>query len=170
MQLDSQYGVCFRACMIALLRAVLERGKNHKLHVVMESGHKNVRDCDRIFGEIRTEIEELGGSTLGTLTIAKKLECWPLMIADFQAHASHLSETRLKVGLPGYFQMTTAKFGTAPPPRGQAVLTQIEHTAESLRGLKTTWEANKQAHIEKWRLAREARRTSSAASATGQPS
>ena len=163
MLLDSQYGVCFRACMVGLLRAVLERGKNHKLHVVIESGHKNVRDCGRIFNEMKAQIDELGGLTLGTITIAKKSECWPLMIADFQAHASHLSETRLKVGLPGYFEMAV-KEGGGRPPRGQAALTQMEHSAASLRGLKTAWEADKQARIERRRQARNIKR---AAALTG---
>jgi hypothetical protein len=58
------------------------------------------------------------------------------MIADFQAHASHLSEMQLKKGRPGYFEMVAQRHGTAPPPRNEAALTQIKHNAASLRMLK----------------------------------
>jgi hypothetical protein len=58
MRLDSQYGVCFSACMIALIKRVISDRKNHKLHVVIEAGHRNVRGCVRIFDEIKAEIEE----------------------------------------------------------------------------------------------------------------
>jgi hypothetical protein len=98
MRLDSQYGVCFRACLYQLIHILAKDKKNHKLHVVIEDGHKNVGDAVRIFGEIKAEFAAIGFNILGTVTIAKKTECWPLMIADFQAHASHLSETRLKAG------------------------------------------------------------------------
>lgn len=169
MPLDSQYGVCFRACMYRLVQIVSADKKRHRLHVVIESGHKNVRDTLRIFDELKAEFSSLGFEILGDITIAKKSECWPLMIADFQAHASHLSETRLKVGQPGYFEMATLKYGAAPPPRNQAALTQIEHTPESLRALKTTWEAEKRARSDKWRAARDARRASAAAASGAAP-
>jgi hypothetical protein len=139
MRLDSQYGVCFRACLYRLIEILAEDKKNHKLHVVIENGHRNVGDAVRIFSEMKAEFAAIGFNILGTVTVAKKTECWPLMIADFQAHASHLSETRLKADQPGYFQMTRG----VRPRRGEAALTQIEHSAESLRALKTTWEAEK---------------------------
>jgi Protein of unknown function (DUF3800) len=164
MRLDSQYGVCFRACMYRLVQIVTANKKRHRLHVVIESGHQNVRDTIRIFDELKAEFQNLGFDILGDITIAKKSECWPLMIADFQAHASHLSETRLKVGQPGYFEMAIEKHGHAPPPRNQAALTRIEHTAASLRALKTTWEAEKRARVAKWRDARDAKRASLQAS------
>ena len=49
----------------------------------------------------------IGVHILGTITIAKKAECWPLMMADFQAHASSISEARMKSGLTGYFDMNS---------------------------------------------------------------
>jgi hypothetical protein len=159
--------------MYRLVQIVSADKKRHRLHVVIESGHKNVRDTIRIFDELKAEFSNLGFDILGDITIAKKAECWPLMVADFQAHASHLSEMQLRVGLPGYFEMATEIHGNAAPPRNQAALTRIEHTAESLRGLKTTWEAEKQARVDKWRAARDARRASQAISgaapASGQP-
>jgi hypothetical protein len=76
------------------------------------------------------------------------------MIADFQAHAWYLSEKRRKGGLPGYIEMTRGIL----PPQGTAGLTEITHSAESLRALKTTWEAEKQAGMERWRVGRAAKK------------
>jgi Protein of unknown function (DUF3800) len=169
MRLDSQYGVCFRACMYRLVQIVTADKKRHRLHVVIEYGHPNVRNTVDIFHELKDEFSNLGFDILGDITIAKKSECWPLMIADFQAHSAHMSETRLKAEHPGYFEMAREKYGDAPPPRNQAALTRIEHTAASLRALKTTWAAEKQARIDKWRAARDARRASGGAAAGAVP-
>ena len=70
----------------------------------------------------------------------KKADCLPLMIADFQAHASSISDARLKSGRLGYFEMV----GEARPPRGQAAITRIELTAEALRAHKANWAARRQ--------------------------
>ena len=141
MNWDSQFGVYFRACMERLLHILISQKKHHRLNVVLEAGHPNVRDAtDRIFKEIKTALVEAGINLLGTAEVAQKKDCWQLMIADFQAHASHLSEMRVKKGLPGYFEMVAQRHGTAPPPRNEAALTQIEHNAASLRMLKTQWE------------------------------
>jgi hypothetical protein len=160
MPLDSQYGICFRTCLYRLVQIVTHDQKKHKLHIVIEDGHKNVRDTIRIFNEIKSEFVELRTEVLGTITIAKKSECLPLMIADFQAHASYLSETRIKGGHPGYFEMAKGIL----PRRGEAALTQIEFTPESLRALKTNWGADKQARVEQWRATRDAKRASSSSS------
>jgi hypothetical protein len=108
---------------------------------------------DTIFNEIKAALVGAGIDLLGTAKVAQKKDCWQLMIADFQAHASHLSEMRLKKGLPGYFEMAAQRHGTAPPPRNEAALTQIEHNAASLRMLKTQWEERKRARMERWRAA-----------------
>jgi hypothetical protein len=52
MPLDSQYGVCFRTCLHQLIKIVTADKKKHKLHVVIENGHKNVGDAWRIFKEV----------------------------------------------------------------------------------------------------------------------
>jgi len=41
MTLDSQYGVCFRACMRQVLEILWRAGKRHRLDVVIEDGHNN---------------------------------------------------------------------------------------------------------------------------------
>ena len=103
MRLDSQYGVCFRMCVYMLIRRLIADKQRHKLHVVIEAGHRNVRDTDRIFNEIKMAHEENGSKISGTITIAKKSECAELMIADFQAHASYLSEAQNENWAPRIF-------------------------------------------------------------------
>jgi hypothetical protein len=84
MRLDSQYGVCFRLCLYMLIQRLNRDQEHYKLHVVIEAGHKNVRDVERIFNEVKSAHEENGSKILGTITIAKKSECSELMIADFR--------------------------------------------------------------------------------------
>jgi hypothetical protein len=165
MRLDTQYGLCFRACLWRLMQVVDgNHNKKNKLKIVIEEGHKNIGDVIRVFNEVKAEYDRLGFSVLGTITIAKKAECLPLMIADFQAYASSLSNARLKSGQPGYFEMV----GERTPPSGQAAITRIELTAEALRAYKTNWETVTR---EERRETREARKTrAAAASADGQPS
>jgi hypothetical protein len=84
MILDSQYGVCFRACL-ALIKIVLRKGTNHRLHVVLEHGHHNVEDCRRIFRDVDRNLRRREVDLLGVVTVAKKREKPPLMLADFLA-------------------------------------------------------------------------------------
>jgi hypothetical protein len=156
MRLDSQYGICFRFCLYMLLQRLNRDQKPFKLHVVIEAGHKNARDAERIFNEVKSAHEENGSKALGTITIAKKSECSLLMIADFQAHASYLSERRTRLGLPGYFEMSKG----ALPRHREAGLTTMDVTPEMLQGLKTLWDERKQQRMAAWRAARDARRTS----------
>jgi len=168
MNLDSQYGLCFRVCLLRLVNLLTSEKKKHKLHIVIESGHRNVGDTVRIFDETKAEFERMGVAILGTITVAKKSECPLLMVADFQAHTSSISEARLKLGMPGYFEMAAGREGD--PKRGEAALTQMEFTAESLHQMKAAWGAEKQARVDKWRVERTARRASLAVSPQGQPS
>lgn len=166
-RLDTQYALCFRVCLRRAIQVVIADRKKHKIHIVIESGHKNVYDSCRVFDELKSEYAALGIDILGDVVVAKKSERMELMIADFQAHASHLSEKLRNVNLPGYFEMARALHGDNPPPRKEAALTQIEFTPESLR-------VERQAHIDRWRSARVAKRKArsrfSSASRGGQPS
>jgi hypothetical protein len=152
--------------MHRLINQLTAENKKHKLHIVIEHGHKNVGDASRVFDELKTDCLLKGVSLLGTITITRKIECLPLMVADFLAHAHYLSEARVRIGLPSYYEMP----GIKPPKRGRANLTQIEVTVESLHGLKAAWEEAKQNRIEKWRAARDVRRASSSVSQKEQPS
>jgi hypothetical protein len=54
MRLDSHYGACFRVCMSRIMQLLRERGGQDSLHVVLERGHRNAGDCERIFHEFKT--------------------------------------------------------------------------------------------------------------------
>jgi hypothetical protein len=156
MSLDSQYGLCFRVCLHQLIRHITADKKKHLLHIVIENGHSNVGDCKRIFNEIKAEYKELGFDFLGTITIASKEDSAPLMVADFQAHASSIVERRKKAGLPSYVEMVHA----GPPEKGEAGLTNIEFPLGSARSMKNQWEQDKQRRMATWRAARDARKIS----------
>jgi hypothetical protein len=73
MNLDSQYGVCFRACMAHIIAIIMADGKRHRLNVVVEDGHVNVGDTERIFKDMKLQVRNLFGvDLLGTHKIAKK--------------------------------------------------------------------------------------------------
>lgn len=156
MNLDSQYGVCFRVCLDRLIAIIGRDQKPHKLHIVIEDGHKNVGDTRRIFNDLKKRHEELGfPPLLGTITIAKKSECLPLMVADFQAHLSSINEGLKRAGEPSYIELTeSAKL----PKKNEAGLTFIAFPPNSLRQMKNLWEQEKQARIDRWRAARDSGR------------
>jgi len=160
MHKDSQYGVCFRTATHSLLRIILADKKRHKLHVVIEDGHKNVQDTVRIFKELKAEYAAFGHDLLGTMTVAAKAEALPLMVADFQAYLSLLDSRLVGGGALSY----DARAAAYPVPKGQAGLTTMQFTAEHLRGLKENWQQDRDARIAKWRATRDAKRASRASS------
>jgi hypothetical protein len=86
-RLDSAYGLCFRTCLYYLMMQAIRRkhnGKLPQLHVVLEAGHRNSGDAERIFKEVQKEYGKLG--ILRSLKLAKKDECDPIMIADLAAY------------------------------------------------------------------------------------
>jgi hypothetical protein len=88
MNLDSQYGVCFRACMAHLIAITLSHGTRHRLNVVIEAGHANVGDTKRIFKDMKRQVKNLFGvDLLGTHEIEKKEKAAPLMLSDFLAYS-----------------------------------------------------------------------------------
>jgi hypothetical protein len=99
MHLDSAYGLCFRYCLTQLILEAMRRLGNHKkfdqtkLHVVLESGHRNAGDAaSRIFPETQKELKRFNLNLLGTVTLADKDECDPLMIADILSHGTLMME------------------------------------------------------------------------------
>jgi hypothetical protein len=96
-RLDSAYGLCFRMCLYYFLLQAMKRkrkGKFPDLHIVLEAGHRNSGDAERIFLEVKKEFAALG--LLRTLRLAEKDECDPLMIADFAAHSTLLLNRRAR--------------------------------------------------------------------------
>jgi hypothetical protein len=88
-RLDSRYGLCFRMCVYHFVLESAKRQYRKKfpeLHIVLEAGHRNAGDAERIFVEMKKEFESIGCNILRTLTKATKDDCDPLMMADFIAH------------------------------------------------------------------------------------
>lgn len=164
MNLDSQYGLCFRACLHNLISIITKDKKMHRLHVVIEDGHKNVGDTVRIFNEVKEGYAELGFNLLGTITVEKKKDCPLLMVADFQAHLSSINEDLKRAGQPSYIDLSSEP---SPNAKG-AGLSFINFTSEHLRRIKELWAEDKQRRIDEWRAVRDAKRA--AVSSEGQPS
>ena len=150
MNLDSQYGVCFRACMRQVLAILMEDGKHHRLDVVIEAGHPNVNDCVRIFEDLKWRLRQRRGiDLLGKVTIAKKHESRPLMVSDFLASSYSMMRASQQAGGLDYAQ-------EAPePPKGQAGLTFLELLPDALQRLKEDFEADRQEAAAAWRARRE---------------
>lgn len=91
-RLDTEYGLCFRNCVLHLLLEAERRLGHHKrwnetrLRVILELGHKNAGDAERIFNEIKAESAKVGNHTLAALTFAGKNDCTPLMTGDLLSH------------------------------------------------------------------------------------
>jgi hypothetical protein len=61
--------------------------KKHRLHVVLERGHRNALNCEKIFHETKLTLRAQGTDLLGSFTAAAKEDAAPLMVADFLAHS-----------------------------------------------------------------------------------
>lgn len=162
MHLDSQYGLCFRACLSGLVMLIGRRGgREHTLHVVIEDGHKNVGDTVRIFKEIKGQVP-----FLGTITIASKNDpiARPLMIADFLSHSHYMIDAAAISGKgPTYEELASYSI----LHKYEAGLTfQIfpdggvaEFKANYARG----WQEAKEQKAREWRAIRDARKHASLA-------
>jgi len=94
-QLDSEYGICFRMCLMVIANMTEKIADPSKVtvHVVMESGHRNAGDAERIFGLAKKQVPRLA-QILGTITFADKMDCYPAQAADFLAYAGYRYEQR----------------------------------------------------------------------------
>jgi hypothetical protein len=119
-RLDTEYGLCLRMCLYHLVREALKRefkGKFPHVRVVLEAGHRHYGDAERVFNEVKAELEGLGCYVLKAITKAEKDECDPLMMADFVSHMTYLSQTKPATEQPGL------RF--RPVPRGQTGVTHL---------------------------------------------
>jgi hypothetical protein len=152
MNLDSQYGVCFRCCMARLFDVMAARGYQDRLHVVMEDGHPNVWDCGRIFKELRDHAEVLAGSNfLGTFSVEAKENCPPLMVADMLT--STYSMFRAGVGKG---TQSLEDFRPTAETKGRLMFLDLQPSA--LADLKTGFEQLRQRKIAHYEAQRAARR------------
>jgi hypothetical protein len=151
MNLDSQYGACFRACMAHLFDVMKERGYQDRLHVVMERGHHNVWDCERIFNDLRSTCKVLAGADfLGEFSVRPKEGCPPLMVADMLAGTYSMFRDHVQKGL-----INAPDFHAQPTTRGKLAFLELQPNA--LRDLKDGFEQLRQrkiAHYEAQRAAR----------------
>lgn len=80
---DTQYGLCFRMCMVAAAQFMSKQPDELPLTVVLEGGHKNSGDAVRIFGELK---DAFPSEFFGPLVIEGKRQCLPLAAADALVH------------------------------------------------------------------------------------
>jgi hypothetical protein len=117
-------------CVIYFLLEMMKRKyrkKFPKLYVVLEAGHPNSGDAERIFLETKEEFGKLG--IIQSMTLATKDDCDPLMMADFIAHSTLLLNRRAR-----------ALNRPTPPsqivPKGMLGITHLESTPQGLANLR----------------------------------
>jgi hypothetical protein len=154
MNLDSQYGVCFRACIAHLVSIVVADGKKHLLNGIIEEGHPNVGDTKRIFNEMKTRVRHrVGIDVLGTMRVAKKVESPPLMVSDFLAHSYSMMRASSAAGGLDYANETPMHVR-----RREAGLTFLQLGKDSLWRLKQNFDKERQEAAAAWRTRRDARK------------
>jgi hypothetical protein len=97
-RLDTAYGLCFRTCLYHFMEQAWRRRYKKKLpelHIILEAGHKNAGDAERVFVDVKKEFDAFGFTVLRTLTKAAKDECSPLMIADASANSGSSSPCQI---------------------------------------------------------------------------
>jgi hypothetical protein len=154
LHLDSQYGVCFRGCLGALLEILEERGNKDRLNVVMECGHPNVWDCERIFNDLKSRFKRLGLDLLGSWTVETKASCAPLMVADMLAGTHSMMRAALENGAsPNSFPRASRDT--------KGALRIVELQPGALRGLKDGFEELRRLEVAAWRAAKASRKAAS---------
>jgi hypothetical protein len=132
LQLDSQYGLCFRECLLHMMRETYKRrhkNRSPRLHVVVESGHKNCGDAERIFFEIKHYFAGSDADMLETFTSADKDTSNPLMMADFIAHTSYVREIDVRRG-------RKQPFSDEPSIANKQSITHITYKRGALAAMK----------------------------------
>jgi Protein of unknown function (DUF3800) len=98
-QLDSRYGLCFRYCIGLVSNLAIQSFglPNLEIAFVLEAGHPNFGDTERIFHRAkksRLESEQFVVRTLRTLTTGEKTHFPGLQIADAIAYSAFQHITR----------------------------------------------------------------------------
>ncbi len=98
-QLDSRYGLCFRYCLGLISGFAMQAFKGHDLDIsfVLESGHPNYGDADRIFAKVkksRVPHEQEIIRALRSLSTGDKVDFPGLQIADVIAYNTFHHATR----------------------------------------------------------------------------
>jgi hypothetical protein len=159
MHMDSQYGVCFRACMGSLIDFMALRQHRDKLNIVMEHGGKT-GDCERIFNDLKKRFRNSGVDMLGSFTIERKDTWPPLMVADMLAHTYSMVRAQDHAG-------TLPEDTLQPAKTLKGALAFLQLAPNALAELKTGYAQFRQLEIDERRKQRNAGR---AASLKGKPS
>jgi hypothetical protein len=106
------------------------RNRVPPLHVVLEAGHANFGNAERIFLEEKHIWANAGVPILQTLIKADKDDCGGLMLADFSAHSEYIMEKHeIDTGAP-------RNRSAVAVPRGMTPSTHIQFTPMMLRRLR----------------------------------
>ncbi|RUX32026.1 DUF3800 domain-containing protein [Mesorhizobium sp. M7A.F.Ca.US.011.01.1.1] len=93
-RLDSEYGLCFRVCLLWAISFLTSKRTEWPLNIVMEQGHKNAGGAVEIFNEVT---EALNGTQfaglLGSISFSSKDMCLSLAMADALAHGVYRSDS-----------------------------------------------------------------------------
>ncbi|MBN8990212.1 MAG: hypothetical protein J0H42_18355 [Rhizobiales bacterium] len=153
MLLDSQYGVCFRACLARLFDVMEARNHRDTVDVIVESGHKNAGDCQRIFNDLKRRFDHLGIPALGTFSTASKAAAPRLMIADFLASAHSKGRAAIARG------EADPQVAAPLPAKISGRLAFLELMPDALVNLKLGFEKVRDLEIAEWRARRPPRST-----------
>ena len=94
--IDSKYGVCFRICLgfVVEMTAVSLEREDLELNFILEEGHNNSPDAQRIFAQIRqANIPEIS-PYLGAFSVLQKKKAFGLQAADSLAYAAYKLEQK----------------------------------------------------------------------------
>lgn len=131
---DSMYGILFRASLATAVDSTTKverwapRGREPRLNVVLESGHRNAEDAVRLYNFFGGRFGIATTGALAGLTFSQKANCLPLAAADLFAYSAYRQETGGKpLGIPAKPTKSEASY------RGNAY--RIVIGRESLGGL-----------------------------------
>jgi hypothetical protein len=118
--IDSPYGLCFRFCLGMITGLAIDHfaDKSIDVHFILESGHHNLGNAEKIFHEVKSSdwpdpsVQRIR-SVLRTISRGDKKECPGLQLADINAYNIFQYETRNIVKnlitLPNLHTMSEAK-------------------------------------------------------------
>lgn len=157
MHRESQYGFCFRTLASATAVAALKytKASDLSLNFLLESGHDNGGDAERVFAELKTD-DVLGGN-FGVIAFGAKKEYPGLQAADGILAAAMRSERKARVPVDVQPEASLADLRTdkikTPVFREQITTEQVDrYLAQRV--------ANKEREHAEW-LARRAAKSSS---------
>jgi hypothetical protein len=139
--LDSRYGLCFRHLLSFIPRFAIEafKGRDLDMHFVLESGHVNYGDADRIFNKVkksRVKHEQDVVRILRTITAGDKKDFPGLQIADVAAYSAFQHSTRQPLETVALLPDDPAGFVAAAKQRQRVPVFHLRLRETELKGFK----------------------------------